>query len=106
MTEQSTFPQALNLIGVAEEADKAADAAYTQAKADFTSLETAYRKRKGLVSSEGLQDLLKKYGPLAAKYVGGPGAGAAVAALVADGGSFTGILGALKTVVAQFLPGF
>lgn len=104
MTEQSTFPQALNLIGVADEANKAADAAYAQAKTDFASLETIYLKRKSLVSSQGLQDLLKRYGPLIAKYVGGPGAGAALAALVSDSGSFTGILGALKAVAAQFLP--
>ena len=107
MAEMSTFDKLAEVIGKEEGVAGQADKAFAEVKAAFQAVEARYMALRGAKSDGGdtmdrIATLVRKYGPVAAKYFGGPAAGAAATTIMADGGSFSGLrelFGKLLSVV-------
>ena len=100
----------MDVIGQARGAMDEAKAAYQNRKDNFETFQAAYFQlvpQEGVKVPEGVKQLLsvvlKKYGPMAAKYFGGPAAGAAFLAMASNEGAFSG---GLKGIISNLLSVF
>ena len=99
MTE---FDNALAAGDSAVAAKSAFNEAFESAKIQWDALVAKNAEINGGVIPSDVQTLIKKYGPKIAMLVGGPAAGAAVTAGVADGGAFDGLAGVLGSLLGLF----
>lgn len=99
------FNETLSALESEKTASSKSDELYKSAKEMFTKIEAAYMDIRGGVGADGLgkiTNLIRKYGPTAMKYLGGPAGGAAITAMMADQGSFSGIKDVFGKVLGLF----
>lgn len=90
----------IDTINAAVTAIEQADGAYAAAKKEFDDATAAYYTVKGIdVKQATIGDLLKKYGPLLAKYGATAGFPAGLVAAASDPGAFGTISGLLGKLV-------
>ena len=92
------FEAETDLVAKAAGAEIKADAAYAKAATDFAVLTAFYREFKGDLGKNKIFELVKKYGPKLATYMGLPSGAALLTGLSADEGAFKGITGLIGKV--------
>lgn len=87
-----TFEERLAIMAEASAAAEEADFAYGVATNEYEIITAAYNEQLGISTSESLgklKELLRRYAPKAAMWFGGPAAGVAATAFLADSGGFS-----------------
>lgn len=97
--------KALNALSTERTARAATDKAFHSMMKGCEEAKKGYAEMRGTPGLDKdkldrLVSLVRKYGPTAAKWAGGPAIGAALTAGASDEGSFTGLLSTIKGVVS------